>query len=79
MTITEEQIKNNYPLEAVRFFQTFGKYLSDEVDEYGIKKCSQDAFEAFKEISEDMPQKLRKDYEENAKALRDYLNKGFRL
>lgn len=79
MTITEEQVKNNYPLEAVRFFQTFDKYLSDETDEHGIKKCSEDAFEAFKEIGADIPQKLIKDYEKHAKELHDYLSKGFQL
>lgn len=79
MTITVEQAENGYPLEAVRFFQTFEEYLSDETDEYGIKKCRQDSFMAFREVGMDVPDKLMKKYKKSVKAIHDYLDKGFQL
>lgn len=79
MILTEDQMRNNYPLQAVKFMQTFDKYLSDEVDEYGLKKCTSDSFSAFEEIESDLPKRLRKDYERYVKEIHNYLDKGFDL
>lgn len=79
MLITEEQIKNGYPLEAVRFFNTFDEYLSDEVDEYGIKKCKPDSFNVFAEVGADVPKRLLSEYEANLRLVHEYLDKGYNL
>ncbi|MCH5345410.1 MAG: hypothetical protein J1E64_15410 [Acetatifactor sp.] len=79
MTITEEQAKNGYPLEAVRFLDTFDSYLSNSVDEYGIKKCEPDSFKVFEEAGPDIPQNLMSQYEESVKAIHEYMDKGYKL
>ncbi len=79
MILTEEQARNNYPLQAVKFMQTFDKYLSEDVDDYGLKTCALDSFNAFKEIDAEMPKSLRSDYERYIKEIHDYLDKGFDL
>lgn len=58
MLITEGQAKNNYPLDAVKFMNTFDEYLSDEIDEYGVKKCKPDSFDAFVEIDASLPKRF---------------------
>ena len=79
MLITEEQIKNDYPLQAVKFMKTFDKYLSDETDDFGLKLCKSDSFDAFKEVGADVPQKLMTQYEESIALIHEYLKKGFHL
>lgn len=76
MILTEEQIKNNYPIEAVKFFDTYDKYLSDEVDEYGIKKCNADSFKQFAEVGESYPQRLKEQYDDAVKQIHQYLKDG---
>lgn len=79
MTITEEQVQNNYPLKAIKFLHTFDKYLSDETDEHGIKKCKPDSFDVFAEIDVNLPKKLLKDYKQALKEIHAYLDKGLKL
>ncbi|MCM1328832.1 MAG: hypothetical protein NC253_05260 [Ruminococcus sp.] len=79
MLITEEQIKNNYPLKAVKFMHTFDKYLLNETDDYGIKKCAPNAFEAFKEVNDKEPDRLMSEYRRSVKEIHAYLDKGFEL
>lgn len=79
MILTEEQIKNNYPLNAVKFMNSFDKYLSNDVDEYELKKCNPDSFDVFAEIDKDLPKKLMKQYEQAVKAIHAYLDKGLQL
>lgn len=79
MLITEKQIKNDYPLEAVRFLQNYDRYLSDELDEYGIKKCKPDSFAAFSEVGASYPKRLKEQYDESVEAVHKYLDKGNEL
>ena len=58
---------------------TFDKYLSDETDEYGLKKCRPDSFEIFKKAGADKSQELMLQYEESISVIHSYLSKGFRL
>ncbi len=37
---------------------TFDEYLSDEIDEYGVKKCKPDSFDAFVEIDASLPKRF---------------------
>lgn len=79
MQITEEQARNNYPLQAVRFMHTFDSDLSNETDEYGVKKCKPDSFKRFEEVDKKLPQRLLNEYEDAVKDIHNYLDKGLQL
>ncbi len=79
MTITEEQAKNGYPVKVLRFMHDMDKYLSDEVDEYGLKKCRPDSFDVFTEVDANAPKRLMKKYHKSVKAIHKYLDKGLQL
>ena len=79
MIITEEQAKNGYPIEAVKFMNTFDDYLSNEVDKYGIKKCKSDSFDSFFGIGANYPKKLKEQYDDYVKQIHKYLDEGNEL
>lgn len=79
METTYEAFLNGYPQEAIEFFDTFDKYLNNELDENGFKTASLENFAIFDEAEEGLSNKIYEKYLRSVKQITEYLAKGYKL
>lgn len=79
MQLSYEAFLNNYPLEAVEFFETFDVYLNEQKDEYGFKTATLENFAVFEQTEKGLSKKVYNIYLKSVKEIREYLEKGGEL
>lgn len=79
MQISYEAFLNNYPVDAIDFFETFDEYLNEEKDENGFKTATLDNFIVFDESEKGLSQKVYNAYLKSVNEIKEYLAKGGEL
>lgn len=70
---------DEYPLEAVNFYDDYDGYLEDEKDEFGFKMATKETFAIFDKAQEGLSEKIYAKYLRCKEELRKYIMNGGEL